>query len=231
MRIPVLDHVALHVADRDATAEELCRRFDVSVIERTERFTLIGASEDSGKITLLDADPQDSRAPQPNRIVSLVLSEASGRGTPPPVELDDGLVVTFASVDELSEEWSDVPRHALIGVSLRASDPPLAAAALEAIHGLHVVTIGREHAVLDVGPGGSDGRLTLSRERWDDSAPSMLDHIGIRVDDAKAWRDRFEAADADVVKWVEAPHSLAVFVAGPDGLLLEFVEQTRSFTA
>jgi catechol 2,3-dioxygenase-like lactoylglutathione lyase family enzyme len=220
----MLDHVAIHVADRDATADELVAQFDWHVIERTERFTLLGADAAHGKLTLLDAE--DDRAPQPNRILSIVLAE-SGNGTPPPVELRDGLVVTFVATDELGAEWAELPRHALVGVSLRATDPPIAAAEFESYHGMHVGSMTSEFAVLRVGEDSTDGRITLSRERWsDDTAPSMLDHIGIRIDDAEAWRAKAEAAQVDVVKWVEAPHSKAVFVAGPDGLLIEYVELT-----
>jgi hypothetical protein len=39
-----LDHVALWLADRDAAAEALLDHFDLHVIERTDRFTLLGAS-------------------------------------------------------------------------------------------------------------------------------------------------------------------------------------------
>lgn len=229
MQQGTLDHVAIHVGDRSAVADELVDRFDMHVIERTDRFTLIGASADHGKITLLDAD--DGAAPTPDRIVSLVLAEASG-STPVPVALNDGLMVTFVNLDELGPEWSGTPRHALIGVTLRANDPPLAAAELEGLHGMHVEAMSPDVAVLDVGGSARDGRITLSRERWvSGEQPAMLDHIGIRVPDAAAWRDRAEQSPAAVVRWVEAPHSRAVFVAGPDDLLIEFVELTSPLEA
>ena len=67
-----LDHLAIRVADRDATAAELVREFDVHVIERTDRFTLVGADFAHGKLTLLDtADGEES---WPHRIVSVVLA-------------------------------------------------------------------------------------------------------------------------------------------------------------
>jgi nicotinate-nucleotide--dimethylbenzimidazole phosphoribosyltransferase len=78
LQLPRLDHVAIHVADRDEFAQELVHRFDMHVIERTERFTLIGADASHGKITLLDKLDGDGPDPVPNRIVSLVLAEAAG---------------------------------------------------------------------------------------------------------------------------------------------------------
>jgi len=224
-----LDHVALRVTDRDVAAAELLDRFDMHVIERTERFTLVGAHEGHGKLTLLDAEGDDP--PQADRIVSLVLAETPGTVTSP-ATLASGLVLTFAGTDQLGGARVQTPRHALVGVSLRAADPPIAAAELEACHGMHVHAVTRDHAVLDVGSSPGDGRITLSRERWDAGpGPSMLDHIGIRVADAGQWRADAELAEAGIVRWVEAPHSKAVFVSGPDDLLIEFVEQTAPFGA
>lgn len=230
VQLPRLDHVAIHVADRDAFAQELVDRFDMHVIERTERFTLVGADAEHGKLTLLDKVDDDGPDPAPNRIVSLVLAQGSGSTGRPPVTLPGGLVVTFASIDDLGPAWTDTPHHALVGLTLRTIDPPLAAATLEMQHDMHVGAVGRDHAVLEVGGASPEGRISLSRERWhDDEAPSMLDHIGIRVPDAASWRELAEQRELDVVRWVEAPHSRAVFVNGPDHLLLEYVELTAPF--
>jgi catechol 2,3-dioxygenase-like lactoylglutathione lyase family enzyme len=226
VQLPRLDHVAIHVADRDAFAQELVDRFDVHVIEQTERFTLIGADASHGKLTLLDKVDDDGPDPVPNRIVSLVLAEGAGSSGPPPVTLPGGLVVTFAPIDDLGPEWTDTPRHALVGLMLRTMDPPLAAATFETQHDMHVGAVSPDHAVLEVGEASTEGRITLSRETWSEDAPSMLDHIGIRVPDAASWRERAEQRELDVVKWVDAPHSRAVFVTGPDHLLLEYVELT-----
>lgn len=227
LQLPRLDHVAIHVADRDGFAQEVIDRFDMHVIERTDRFTLIGANAEHGKLTLLDKVDDTSPDPAPNRIVSLVLAESAGTSGKPPVTLSGGLVVTFAPLDDLGPEWIDTPRHALVGLMLRTIDPPLAAATLETQHDMHVGAVSPDHAVLDVGEASPEGRITLSRERWnDEQAPSMLDHIGIRVPDAATWRERAQERELEVVKWVDAPHSRAVFVSGPDHLLIEYVELT-----
>ncbi len=220
-----LDHVAIHVRDRDAFTRELTSRLDVHVIEQTDRFTLVGAHADYGKLTLLDA--VDDRDPTPNRIVSLVLAEASGSAGSPPEVMPGGLVLTFAKVDDLGADWAHTPHHALVAVAVRAEDPPAAAAQLEAGHDVRVGAVGHDHAVLEVGEENGNGRITLTRETWsDDDRPSMLDHVGIRVADAQAWRDHFERTDAVIDRWVEAAHSKAVFVEGPEGLLVEYVELT-----
>lgn len=230
LQLPRLDHVGIHVADRTAFAQELVERFDMHVIEQADGFTLIGADASHGKLTLLDKVDDDGPDPAPNRLVSLVLAEASGSLVAPPVRLPGGVVVTFAPIDDLGPKWVDTPRHALVGLMLRTIDPPLAAAALESQYDMHVGAVGPEHAVLEVGDAATEGSITLSRESWnEDDAPSMLDHIGIRVTDAASWRARAVERGLEVVKWVDAPHSRSVFVAGPDHLLLEYVELTAPF--
>lgn len=221
---PRLDHVAIHVADRAAFVGALVDQLDVRVLEQTDRFTLVGAHAEHGKLTLLDA--ADDRPPTPSRIVSIMLAESAGTAAAPPVTLDGGLVLTFASVADLGPDWAGTPRHAVVGVTLRAQDPPLAGARLEAEHHMRLGMVGPDHAVLDVGERPSFGRITLSRESWSADEPSMLDHVGIRVEDAEAWRAAAESSGLDVTRWVEAAHSRAVFVSGPEQLLLEFVELT-----
>jgi hypothetical protein len=223
--IPRLDHVAIRVGDRAAFAAGLVEQLDVHVIEHTDRLTLVGAHADHGKITVLDAI--DERDPTPNRIVSLVLAEGAGAAVPPPVVMPGGLVLTFASIDDLGPGWQDTPRHALVGVSLRAADPTAAARELQARYDMRVATAGPEHAVVEVGRTLADGRLTLSRESWaHDDRPSMLDHVGIRVVDALGTRERFETDGIDIARWVEVDHSRAVFVDGPEQLQLEYLELT-----
>src|SRR4051794_13942114 len=51
-----LDHIAYWVADRDAIAEFVTARLGMHVIDRTDRFTLLGSNARRGKITLFDAE-------------------------------------------------------------------------------------------------------------------------------------------------------------------------------
>src|SRR5205814_10470420 len=52
MRPKTLDHVALWVADRDAITDFLVERLSMHVIERTDKFTLVGSDARRGKLTL-----------------------------------------------------------------------------------------------------------------------------------------------------------------------------------
>src|SRR5438105_15729825 len=56
MKIETLDHVALWVADRDALADLATASLGMHVIDRTERFTLVGSDARRGKLTLFAAE-------------------------------------------------------------------------------------------------------------------------------------------------------------------------------
>src|SRR5438876_1680151 len=51
-----LDHVALWVADREPLAAFLCSHLGMHEIDKTERFTLVGADARRGKLTLFGAE-------------------------------------------------------------------------------------------------------------------------------------------------------------------------------
>ena len=58
-----LDHVALWVTDRDAVVEKAVDKLGMHVIERTERFTLIGADARRFKLTLfVEEGPREQGA-------------------------------------------------------------------------------------------------------------------------------------------------------------------------
>jgi hypothetical protein len=56
MIVKTLDHVALWVEDRDPIAQQLEDNLGMHVIERTERFTLMGANALRFKLTLFAAE-------------------------------------------------------------------------------------------------------------------------------------------------------------------------------
>jgi len=56
MRPQTLDHVALWVADRDPIADFVTAHLGMHVIERTDKFTLVGSDARRGKLTLFEAE-------------------------------------------------------------------------------------------------------------------------------------------------------------------------------
>src|SRR5204862_5227159 len=56
MRPKTFDHVALWVADRDRIADFVTAHVGMHVIERTDKFTLVGSDARRGKLTLFAAE-------------------------------------------------------------------------------------------------------------------------------------------------------------------------------
>ncbi len=61
MNPKTLDHVALWVADRDRISDFATRYLGMHVIDRTEKFTLVGADARRGKLTLFEAEGRRER--------------------------------------------------------------------------------------------------------------------------------------------------------------------------
>src|SRR5438128_7904773 len=60
MQANALDHVALWVAGRDTLADFLTAHLGMHVIDKTDKFTLVGSDARRGKLTLFDAEgPRD----------------------------------------------------------------------------------------------------------------------------------------------------------------------------
>ena len=87
-----LDHVALWVTERDVIADFAVQQLGMHVIERTDRFTLVGWDARRGKLTLFEAEgPRESGA-----LGHIGLRVPGGRDS---VELPDGLMLTFVDGD------------------------------------------------------------------------------------------------------------------------------------
>ena len=218
-----LDHVALWVADRDALADLVCDHLGMHVIERTDRFTLVGADAREGKLTLFTADgPRE-----PGALSAVVLRVPS---------LDDALAGLPAGVAVAREDgmaWLEAPEGLRLGlvsgaaagtdlehVRLRVSDVEAMAAALA-----------------DLGFVREGSRLRVD-DRWveleDGGAPEgerpLLNHLAVLVDSAMAVAEEARRRGAEVADVVDAPNTLAVFLWGPDRVKLEFVEHKPSFS-
>src|ERR671933_840488 len=63
MKVQKLDHIALYMSDRDAAADFLTSHLGFHVVDRTERYTLVGAGGRIGKLTLFDA-PEGTAPPR-----------------------------------------------------------------------------------------------------------------------------------------------------------------------
>jgi catechol 2,3-dioxygenase-like lactoylglutathione lyase family enzyme len=226
-----LDHVALWTDERDAIADFAVAHLGMHVIERTDRFTLVGRDARRGKLTLFAAE--GPRSPGALVHVGLRVSnlQAAVRGLPPGVSAggDDGRRIEHAPgglrvalVEAPTEsEWD------LDHVALHSGDPVRAAAGYERLgfepaspgpSGHPRVTVGG--AFVEFWPGGSGHEP----ER------PLLNHLAVLVDSAASCRAEAERLGVEIDDWVDGPNTLAVFLRAPDEVRVEYVEHKSAFS-
>jgi catechol 2,3-dioxygenase-like lactoylglutathione lyase family enzyme len=223
MNPKTLDHVALWVADRDTIAGFVTRHLGMHVIDRTDKFTLVGSNARRGKLTLFDADGPRERGALEH--VALRVNDLRGAlaRLPEGLELDQPRPgEAYFDVAEglrlgLVEGDTDVD-YDLDHVALLAEDPE---DALEGWVGLGLNPYGDDRvevggAFVEVRPGG-DG---------EEPEKPLLNHLAVLVDSAA----EAEHAGYDVESVVDAANTFAVFVWGPERVRLEYVEHKPSFS-
>jgi catechol 2,3-dioxygenase-like lactoylglutathione lyase family enzyme len=223
MRPKTLDHIALWVADRDGIAEFLEQRLTMHVIERTDKFTLMGTNARRGKLTLFDAEGPRERGALKHvafRVNDLeaALRELDGVG----VDREDGSA--YFDVHEglrlgVVEGETDVD-YDLDHVAL-FSETPEETATSYADFGFAPedetrVEVGG--AFVEFHPG----------EPGDPERP-LLNHLAVLVDSADETLEEAKQTGIDVADVVDAPNTLAVFVWGPEHVKIEYVEQKPTF--
>ena len=216
-----LDHVALWVAARDRIADFAVSHLGMHVVERTEKFTLVGTHARRGKLTLFDAEgPRDAAhlVRVGLRVNDLGRALASLPAGSAEHELDDGLRI------RLVEAATDLD-YDLDHVRLRVRDPDAAAAAW------HELGFSEAPSV-DGGPRVEVAGAFLELEQGNPGVTErpLLNHLGVLVDSAEAWRERAEDAGAEIADVVDAPNTFAVFVWGPERVKLEYVEHKPGFS-
>jgi catechol 2,3-dioxygenase-like lactoylglutathione lyase family enzyme len=210
-----LDHVAIWVADRDAIAGFATEHLGMHVIERTERFTLVGSDARRGKLTLFASD--GPREPGALARIGLRVSDLAAaraalpQGTAEVFDVGEGLMLT------LVEGETDV-EYDLDHVALVSPDPQTAARGWLR----YGFSSTGDPARVEVG----GAFLELVEGEPGDPERPLLNHLGVLVD-AAAPAQELGVEVADVV---DAPNTFAVFVWGPDRVKLEYVEHKASFS-
>jgi catechol 2,3-dioxygenase-like lactoylglutathione lyase family enzyme len=207
MRGGPLDHVALWTDERDAIADFVVERAGMHVIERTDKFTLVGADARKGKLTLFDAE-----GPRERGVLGYVALRVRNPIEPLAVDAPGGLQLRFVH-DEDGDEWD------LHHVSLVVPDPEAAA---EELSGLG---FSREDGRLRAG----DKLVVLERGDSADGGRPLLNHLALLVDSVQDHIDEAERRGLDVEDVVDAPNTIALFVRGPAGIRIEYVEHKPGF--
>jgi catechol 2,3-dioxygenase-like lactoylglutathione lyase family enzyme len=205
-----LDHVALWVTGRDRIVAAAEESLGLRVIERTDRFTLLGDDPRRGKLTLFDADGPRERGALAR--IGLRVSSLDGRATT--MDLGEGIEITLV-------EDPDGPDLDLDHVALFSADPVAAARGWERLGfspaGASRMEVGG--AFLEVLPG----------EPGLPERP-LLNHIGVLVESVEEHRADAEDLGVEIDSFVDAENTLALFVWGPDRVKLEYIEHKPSFS-
>jgi catechol 2,3-dioxygenase-like lactoylglutathione lyase family enzyme len=225
MKIETLDHIALWVTDRDELADFLVDRLGMHVIDRTDKFTLVGADARRGKLTLFAAEPD--REPGPLLRIGLRVLDLEEALDELPADLaverpGDGRVefegpqrVPFALVAS-----DDGVAYDLDHIAFRVADPGTTFAQLAEL-GFSV-----EDGRLKAG----DACVELEQGETEETERPLLNHLGLRVESADEHIREAEERGLEIADVVDAANTYAVFVWGPDRIKLEYVEHKPTFS-
>ena len=194
MRPKTLDHVAYWLSDRDAVAGFVTAHLGMHVIERTERFTLVGSDARHGKLTLFAAEGPRERGALLHVALRVSELEPALAQLPPDAEVerprpgeayvDLGEGVRLGLVEAETAVEYDLDHVAL--VSARSGRHG---------GGVRVTGIRRRHRrVRPAAAGSRSAARYVEFEQGDPGSPErpLLNHIAVLVDSAD---EHIEEAD------------------------------------
>ena len=231
MRPKTLDHVAYWLADRDAIADFVTAHLGMHVIERTERFTLVGSDARHGKLTLFAAEGPRERG----ALVHVALRVS---------DLDAALALLPAGVPverpRAGEAYLDLAESVRIGlveaetaieydldhVALLAPAPEATAREYETLGFMPAVPGPSGRVRVEVG----GAFVELEPGEPGDPERPLLNHVAVLVDSAEEHIEEADELGIDVDDVVDAPNTYAVFLRGPERVRIEYVEHKPTFS-
>ena len=227
MRPKTLDHIAYWLDNRDAVADFATNHLGMHVIERTDRFTLVGADARRGKLTLFDAEGPRERGALKHVALRVSDLDAALEHVPAEVEREGGRAF-FDAADGVRLGLVKAPtdsEYDLDHVALFSADPEATAQRYQD-YGFHPAE-----------PGAGDvPRVEVSGAYVEfhegdpgDPEQPILNHLAVLVDSAGDHQNGAAALDIEVQDFVDAPNTLAVFVWLPERVRLEYVEHKPTF--
>jgi catechol 2,3-dioxygenase-like lactoylglutathione lyase family enzyme len=196
------------------------------VIDRTERNTLVGSDARRGKLTLFAAEGE--REPSPLLRVGLRVSGLETALARLPADLSVERPgpgeARFTGPEGLGlglvEAGGDVVDYDIDHVAFLVRDPPEARAQLAEL-GFRM-DAGRLVA----------GNSFVDLVQGDPGEPErpLLNHLGLRVESAEDHIAEARSRGLPIAEIVDGPNTAAVFIWGPEGIKLEYVEHKASFS-
>jgi len=229
VRPKTLDHVAYWLEDRDRIADFLTDHVGMHVIERTDRFTLVGRDALKGKLTLFQAEGLRERGALKH--VALRVNDLDAALAELPdgslFEREDGIAlldlgddVIVGLVEAETETDYDLDHVALFSANPEATAAKYRDYGFEAAErapsGAPRVEVAGAFVELHEGDPGDPER-------------PLLNHLAVLVDSAEQHRAAAEEREIEVQDFVDAPNTLAVFVWLPERVRLEYVEHKPTF--
>ncbi len=217
-----LDHVALWVDEREPLATFLCEHLGMHVIEETDTFTLVGIDAKLGKLTLFDADGPRQRGALERVVLRVGDLGAALDGVPFDVARRSDGVAAFEApaglpIGLVEARGRDFDLdHVVLGLE----DPEAAVKCLEEL-GFER----RQDGSAAVG----DRHVRVVRGTAADGDRPLLNHLALLVDDAHGVQDEAEGAGLEVDDVKDAKNTFAVFLRGPEGVRIEYVEHKPGF--
>ena len=217
-----LDHVALWVDRRQELAEFLTGYLGMHTIEETDMFTLVGVDAKLGKLTLFDAEGRRQRGSLEriglrvgnlSAAVSGLPQSAGVRRENSSAVLEAPNGVPIALVERGGTDFD------LDHVVLRLPDRDGALSELEAMG------FDRVNGALRV----ADREVRIVEGETEDGDLPLLNHIALLVDSAGDVQREAERRGVEVDDVKDAPNTFAVFLRGPAGLRIEYVEHKPGF--
>ncbi len=228
MRPQTLDHIAYWLDDRDAVADFATQHLGMHVIDRTDRFTLVGADARRGKLTLFDAEGPRERGALKHVALRVSDLDSALEKVPGEVEREDGRAF-FDAADGVRLGLVEAPtdsEYDLDHVALFSADPE-ATARRYLDYGFHPAEAGA-NGVPRVEVSGA--YVEFHEGDPGDPEQPILNHLAVLVDSAEEHQSGAAALDIEVQDFVDAPNTLAVFVWLPERVRLEYVEHKPTFS-
>ena len=227
-----LDHVAYWVADRDTVADFVTSHVGMHVIDRTEKFTLLGSNARRGKITLFDAPGPRERGALEHVAFRVSSLDAALEELPDKLDLERPRPgeAYFEVGDEgvrfgLVEAETDV-EYDLDHVALFSRKPEETAIEYTSL-GFAATAPGASGA-----PRVEVGGAFVEFHPGDPGTPEkpLLNHLAVLVESADEHIAAANDLGVEIDDVVDAANTYAVFLWGPEHVRVEYVEHKPTFS-